>query len=489
MKNLILLFIVLVTLGSCSQNRKKINPDEQELAAQITREEKEKLEAEIKKQAIQTIADTFPPGFRFQEDRSVDPKHPPTLIDVLGTQQNIWEFKLSDFASSINYIKLETPSDSFLLWTHPKLSRDDFLIFSDDKSIFVQGLFGLARFNMIGNFRELIWKNESGINELSWSPSEFYGITEFNPVSTFNDNLFIRFTDSRSNQINFVKQKVQDKQVFNIPSNYNESEPVTIEGDNLFSIKNGVYDRSFETVFGLSENCWAGMHNTLKSAETRAVITVFSNTGDTLCQFSSANYSKNRTNQLVTENKPFSWYYKNNLTILELYSDTIFRIIPPNRMHPVFILDFGEDKVRFAEGINIHSDLSKKLLPFSIFETEKFIFIRYTRNSAGKKNLENKTVKFYNAVLVKNENQFYHFPNQSLTLKNIQNDLDGGFPFWPEYVTPDGKMLMLVSGKMMKEYVNSIDFKNTVMTEKQRQKQIGMANALSDFDKLVMVVE
>ena len=119
---------------------------------------------------------------------------------------------------------------------------------------------------------------------------------------------------------------------------------------------------------GLSENCWAGLQNTFNSAESGSVITVFNNNGDTLCQFSSANRIKNRTNPQVSDNKPFNWYYKNRLTFLEQYSDTIFRIIPPNRMFPVYLLDFGNKKVSFEEGMDPRTDLSKKLLPYSVFQ-------------------------------------------------------------------------------------------------------------------------
>ena len=82
-------------------------------------------------------------------------------------------------------------------------------------------------------------------------------------------------------------------------------------------------------------------------------MTVFSNTGDTLCLLSSAHEVKNRTSPLIADNKPFTWYFKNKLTFLEYYTDTIFRINPPNRMLPAYLLDFGKDKVSF----NIISNL------------------------------------------------------------------------------------------------------------------------------------
>jgi len=492
MKLLILFFTVLFLTSSCSNKRNKLNNNEQELAAQISNAEKEILKAKSSKQVSKSVRDTFPPGFRFQEERSVDPQNPPIHLDVLGTQKNIRDIKLSDVASSIQYIKLEAPDDPSIHWAHPDFDASDFSIFSDDKNIFVTWLFGLARFNMKGNFQELVWKSESGIKSgkygFRWSPGELYGISPLNPVSTFNNNLYIRFTDSRNNQIRFVKQKVKSQNVLTMPSKDYEEQVDTIAGKKIFTINNSVRDRSFETIFGLSENSWAGMQNTLKSAESGSVMTVFSNTGDTLCMFSSAHQVKNRTNPLVADSKSFTWYFKNRLTFLEQYSDTIFRIIPPNRLLPVYLLDFGKDKVSFKEGINLKADLSQKLLPYSIFETEDYLFIRYTRNSAGYKNIKNKTVRFYNAIFDKRDNQFYHSSDQTLRPKNMVNDLDGGLPFWPEFVTPEGKMFMTISGKMLKEHIATTEFKNAEITDEQRQNQVQMANTLNESDKIVIVV-
>jgi hypothetical protein len=157
-------------------------------------------------------------------------------------------------------------------------------------------------------------------------------------------------------------------------------------------------------------------------------------------------------------------------------------------MLPAYLLDFGKKKVSFKEGLNLKADLSQKLLPYSIFETEAYLFIRYTRNSAGSQNVKNNAVKFYNSLFIKSEKQFYHFPDQTLRPKNLLNDLDGGLPFWPEFVTPEGKMFMMITGKMLKEHVATTEFKNAEITDEQRQRQIQMANTLNESDKIVIVV-
>ena len=215
---------------------------------------------------------------------------------------------------------------------------------------------------------------------------------------------------------------------------------------------------------------------------------VFSNKGDTLCTISANKTIQHWSKSLVRAGEPFTYYYKNKLTFIGQYSDTIFRIIPPNKLHPIYLLDFGKNKVSFMDGLNPDSDLSEKLMLNSIFETNEFLLLRYTRNLDSPRNRKSNSVTFYNAVFIKKENKLYHSLPPSQNPKNIKNDLDGGISFWPEFVTPKGNMLMLITGKEIKEYVGSKDFQDKELPEEKRQRQIQMANELNKNDKILIVV-
>ena len=60
------------------------------------------------------------------------------------------------------------------------------------------------------------------------------------------------------------------------------------------------------------------------------------------------------------------------LTIKQEYNDTVFRLIPPNRLLPVYIIDFGEFKVNYMDGLNPNFDLSEKYMLNSLHETNNF---------------------------------------------------------------------------------------------------------------------
>jgi len=493
MKPKIIILLILVAFAACKP-RSKLNTNEQKLAAEIKTEEQEKQATEEALMQNQiSIPDTLPPGFKFKEDRSVDPQNPPVIIDIQETNDNTREFKLSDVSSSIKYIKMEAPSDTSLLWTYTKLREKTLSVSSDDNHILIQGIFGVTQFTMNGKFQEVIWKNESGIhsykNGFFWNPQEIFGVTSDNPVSIFNGNLYLRFQDGAKKQVQIISRKVRDNLILNNPYGQQENRLDTLTGDRLLTIQEKYVSRKYSLIYGLGQNCWAGIHDTWNAVKNGSLFVVFNNNGDTLCTISNPNQIKNWTKTTVRAGEPFTYYYKNHLTFIGQHADTLFRFVPPNRMLPVYILDFGKDKVGFFEGLDPDSDLSQKLILYSIFETDNFIFIRYTRNNPGPRNIKNKSVAFYNVIFDKTANKLYHLPGQSLTPVYLRNDIDGGISFWPEFVTPKGNMLMLVTGKELKEYIKSNEFKIEELTVEQRQKQIDMAQGLKNNDIVVMMIK
>ncbi len=494
-QTLLLLLILITVFYSCNHNHMKA--DERSLSKQIlTEEEQLAREAELRAEREKQLADSIaklPKGFRFKEDRSVDSQNPPVIIDVPGTNENIRDFKLSDVASSIKYIKLEAPRDTLLLWTLTNFRDKTSSVISDDNHILIQNVYGVTQFSMDGKFQEVVWKNESGIHPYKeyvyWNPQELFGVTPDNPVSLFNGNLYLRFQDGAKKQVQMISRKVQNDLVLDRANGQQENQLDTLTGDRLLTIKEKYVSRKYPLIYGLGQNCWAGIHDTWNAAENGSSFVVFNNNGDTLCTVSNPNQIKNWTKTTVRAGEPFTYYYKNHLTFIGQHADTLFRFIPPNRMLPVYVLDFGKDKVSFLEGLDPGSDLSQKLMLYSIFETDNFIFIRYTKNNPGPQNLKNKSVAFYNAIFDKTENKLYHFPGQSLTPVYITNDIDGGISFWPEFITPKGNMLMLVTGKELKEYIKSNEFENNDLTAEQRQGQIDKAQVLKNNDIVVMIVK
>ncbi len=490
-----LFFLLLSFLPSCHNNRLKTN--EKELAKEILVQEKAKKETEktaLEKESSETR--TKPSGsFRKKQIRSVDPQRPPVKIDIMGTLNNTRKLKLSDVASSLRYVKLQTPPDTLLLYDLFFYRTDlDSKVRSDGEQIIFEGLFGLTRFNMQGEYQETIWKNKAGIRFYgkgiaSYGGKDFFGVPFHIPVSLSNGNLYFTFHDGPSGNGQVMKYKTGTNKKLTIQAQPEIPGHSNIPGDTIFN-KNQLSGDRFSCIYGIGPDSWTGVNNKWNAGTTGTLLVTFSNTGDTICQFTDydriVNYSFDEGRNAV-ELK--SYYYNGLLTIKQEYNDTVFRLISPERLLPVYILDFGKYKFSFMDGFNPNFDLSDKFMLNLMNETYGFIFIRYTQNYDCPLTRKKQSVKFFNALFDKREGKLYHQPGFTLLPVGLENDLDGGMPFWPDFITPQGEMMKLVSGKVLKDYFNSYEFKKASVSEEKRQKQISMASGFRPTDIVVVIVK
>ena len=490
-----LFFLLIFLILSCHHNRLKTN--EKELVKEILTQEKTKKEAE--KTAIENgtaeIRSKPTGSFRKKEIRSVDKLHPPIKIDITGTVDNTRKLKLSDVASSIRYVKLQTPPDTSLLYDHFYYRPDiDSKISSDGGQIIFQGLFGLTRFNMQGEYFETIWKNNTGIRFQGktlaiFGGRDFFGVLPHIPVSILNGNLYYNFQDGPGEKGQVLKYKLRTDKNISVPSATEVPGQGTIMGDTLYNSYKTWWD-GFSWIYGTSPDTWAGINDKWKAGNSGSFLVSFNNKGDTLCQFTDydrfVNYSFGDGRNAVYLK---SYYFSGLLTIKQEYNDTVFRLIPPDRLLPVYILDFGKYKFSFMEGFNPNFDLSDKLMINSLQETNEYLFIRYTQNYDCPATRKKNAVKFYYALFDKKDGKLYHQPGSTSLPEGLTNDLDGGMPFWPDFVTPQGEMMKLVSGRVLKDYFSSSEFKQTAVSEEKRQKLISMASGLRPTDMVVVIVK
>jgi hypothetical protein len=125
----------------------------------------------------------------------------------------------------------------------------------------------------------------------------------------------------------------------------------------------------------------------------------------------------------------------------------------------------------------------------SLHETTNFLFIRYTRNNDSPDNIKKNSVRFYNILFDKKRVKLFHQPESTFYLKGLRNDIDGGLPFWPDFVTPRGEMMKLVSGKIFKDFINSDTFKIKAISDENRRKQVSMASGLRNTDMIIMILK
>ena len=490
----VMILLMLTVLLSCHQNRLKTN--EKELAKEILSQEKSKKEAEktaFEKESSESKSK--PTGsFRRKEIRSVDSQRPPVKIDIMGTVNNTRKLKLSDVASSIRYVKLQTPPDTALLYD-PYFSHNDLnsYIRSDGEQIIFQGLFGLTKFNMQGEFIETIWKNKTGIrfygSGVMYGGKDFFGVLPNFPVSISNGNLYYSFQDGPKGNSQAMKFKSGINKNLSVKSQTEIPGPGTIMGDTLLNT-NKIFPENFDNIFGLGIGTWAGINQKWNAGRSGSLLVTYNDKGDTLCQFTDYDRIVNFTHSSYRNSGELSNYYFDGLlTIKQEYNDTVFRLISPERLLPVYIIDFGDFKVNFMDGLNPEVDLSGRYLLKSLYETNNYLFIRYKQFYNDPVTRKKNTLKYYNAFFDKKESKLYHLPGFTLLPEGLENDLDGGMPFWPEFITPQGEMMKLVSGRVLKNYINSDNFRKSAISKENKQKQISMASGLRPTDMVVVIVK
>jgi hypothetical protein len=488
-KLLLLLFILPASL-SCHHN--PLKTDEKALAKEIKLKEAEKLASETK---TSKNHNDLRVSFTKKEIRSADKKIPPIIIDILDNPFSTKELKLSAVASSIRYVKLQTPPDTSLTYD-PFYYRPDIdsYIRSDDHQLIFQGIFGVTKFSMNGEYLETIWKNNSGIKfygkkMVAYGGADFFGVLPYIPVSLSDGYLYSNFLDGPEKRSLVMRHKLNSEKSVTSPDNSDIQKFNHFPGDTVLLLKKDWY-QGFEKIQALSPDSWAGINSKWTAGSSGVLLVTFNLHGDTLCKFSDYDRIVNFTSALTRIAIGLTSYSFNGLlTIKQEYNDTVFRLIPPDRLLPVYIIRFGAAGISYMEGLNADIDLSGKYMLNSLRETNDFLFIRYTQNHDGLNNRNKGKVKFYNALFDKKEKKLYHQPGFTLLPTGLNNDLDGGISFWPDFVSPQGEMMKLLSGQVLKDYVNSEQFKKSSISEENRKKQISLVSGLKPTDMVVIIVK
>ena len=497
MRQLFILFFVglsLTIIPSCRHNRLKTS--EKKLSDEIFAQEKAKKETGTTElnNASPESRNNHSGVLRMKEIRSIDTTRPPVKLKLLEAGKNTFDFKLSDLASSVSYVKLETPPDTILIYD-PFYNRTSLIsaIKVADGQIIFQGLFGITRFNMQGQYQETIWKNERGIDirgkMVGWSLMDFFGVMPNTPISILNGNIFYIFTNGNNGTGQFMKYKPESTIYISSQSQKEVPGLSSARGDTLLIAQNQPMDR-FHLIYGVGSDTWAGVNQKWNAGKTGSLLVTYNSSGDTICQFTDFDRVVNfKQAQYKYPIEFTSYYYDGLLTIKQEFNDTVFRLIPPNRLLPAYIIDFGEFKVDYMSGLDPNSDISEKFMLNSMYETSDFILIRYTQNNDSPDNRNKNSVKFFNVLFDKKQLKLYHQKGFSKEPEGIINDIDGGMPFWPDYITPQGEMIKLVSGQILRDYINSSRFKESTISEGNRKKLISIGEELKPSDMVVICVK
>jgi hypothetical protein len=112
------------------------------------------------------------------------------------------------------------------------------------------------------------------------------------------------------------------------------------------------------------------------------LLVIRNNYGDTLSEFTRFEKLVNYTKSLMRGTDDGAEYeYLGMFHIRPEFNDTVFRVISPNRLYPAYVLNLGKYKVTKQEGVDPDFDLAGKIIPEEWAETDKYIFMTFTRDN------------------------------------------------------------------------------------------------------------
>ena len=509
MKNLslrIVIFLMLLIVISCHYNPLKTN--EKELAKEIIIQEREKAEAEktANEKKFADITDRSARGFRLKEDRSVDPAHPPIIIDLAGSLNNIKEINLSEVATNVTYIRIEHLPDSTL----PSILKVRYYLL--DNYIIAIDLYGIHQYTKGGRFIRTIVKNEyTGVDVKGGSVHFRFDYTEKGgsmSVQGIGDKLFYEYYNTNAGQ-KYVMEYDCSSEKIPIVYKFDPENPNKVSGLGSIVIDlnngkseppkphtlNGMFGGPLETLFS-GRSLFMFDHNTYSlPLNNDNMMAVLNSTGDTLTTFSMLEKLKNYTKQMQ-RGSDFGCEYEHDgkLYLRPEFNDTIFRVIPPNKLLPVYVLNLGTYKASMQEGVDPDVKLTGKIIPGEWAETENFIFMTFTKDDYDCKNTRTKkTVKIYHAIFSKSDHRFSVIKGDpyDYSPEILKNNIDGGLPAWPAsyMIGKNGELLIPIKGKELKDRVKTEQFKVSKAPEVKKKELEKLAGAVSNNEDILMIVK
>lgn len=442
------LIVFLILVGSSCKSQKDPSVSIDKLISQINEDESQKTEEEKRARIMRDSLAKLPRGFRYEEDRSVDPDRPPIVlhfIDSLPTR----EYKLSDIANELEYIVLKTSLDSTLFIQSISLNMGNDLIVCYNMQ-------GADLYDRNGNYVKNIVKN-SGIGYTNgypnmFSTSESKGISA-RDISMLDDSFIYYHHDGPQNSASIIEidQSVSQSVILS-PDEGNAQEGIV--GKKLKQIEG--YDFMYKSGFyQVGGGMWTAVSNKWSSGSTGDLLTLYGPNGDTLCQFKDYDLIHDYPGgpHRGTDNE-FKYHFGKTFSFKPENNDTLFRVIPPNRLLPTYIFDFGDRKLDLMDGLIRSKSLKGKNMAYELYETNKYLFFVYSQDRQIWWPYRSDDKNFF-TLIDKSNYQIHHISSIKSTDDGIYNDIDGGSPFWPDGVNGEGYPYMYCTGEEFKSQSKS----------------------------------
>lgn len=259
------------------------------------------------------------------------------------------------------------------------------------------------------------------------------------------------------------------------------------------AVRSGSPGLSSIDVLPVSNNCYAGITSGLIAFKKNSTLMVtFNSKGDTLCKFKQYEYLKTSiTSTVIRSYSNSTWHFGMTTTIKWAFNDTVFRLIPPNRLIPVFVFNFGEKKATAEDWLHVNSPVEGKIRIGQILENQDFLFIQYNYGPSGIKQITER------ALFDKSKNELFRFSKNdepknkkyNFWINSLENNIDEGPDFWPTYITPEGNPAYTLRPEDLKQYIQNADYSSGTDPKKNAFKNFVQSLKGGGREIVIMVTE
>ncbi len=333
----------------------------------------------------------FISGCSVQNERETDTGlhgQSPMIIDIARDFNNEREFRLSEIAYEIEYIKLESTPESLIGYGVKQM------IVTDDH-IYILNLNRLLQFDRTGKFIKQIGREGRG-------PGEVHGYRSI--TMDKEKNILYVMANHRYEVLKYCA--ITGDYLRNFPSS---SYLGFNHGNGAFQlIGNGKFA-------GLS--LWMGQYQ-----PDYTLIEIFDNEGNILKNKKSHLFSYQDNDKIEKRHHVathMTWIFEGQLRLFEGINDTIYNLVDLE-LEPAYIFNLGKYKGSFDDMVG---ERRERYIRFGSFrETKSALYFLYWHNN------EQITAK-YN----KEDGQFFRLLNPKGETNRLFNDIDGGLSIWPYY--------------------------------------------------------
>lgn len=332
----------------------------------------------------------------------------PMIIDIARDFNNEREFRLSEIAYDIEYIKLESTPESLI--GHGVIE----MIVTDDY-IYILNLNRLIQFDRTGKFIKQIGREGRG-------PGEVHG--------------YRSITMDKENNILYVmaNHKYEVLKYCAITGDYLRNFPSSSYiGFNQY---NGAFQLLGNGTFaGLS--LWMGQYQ-----PDYTLIEIFDDEGNILKNKKSHLFSYQDNDKIEKRHHVathMTWIFEDQLRLFEGINDTIYKLVDLE-LEPAYIFNLGKYKGPFDDMVG---ERRERYIRFGSFrETKSALYFLYRYNN------EQITAKYS-----KDNDRIVRLLNPKGESNKIFNDLDGGLSIWPYYYEGqlENEWYMIVDAINMKQ--------------------------------------